>query len=35
MIYDLSQYKIILTFINVNDSKFTLNILEMGRVNQG
>ena len=33
MIYDLSGYIIILTFINVIDSRLTLDILKMGWVN--
>ena len=33
MIYDLPRYIIILTFINVIDSRLTLNILKMGWVN--
>ena len=32
MIYDLPWYTIILTFINVIDSRLTLNILKMGQV---
>ena len=33
MVYDLPWYTIILTFINVIDSRLTLNILKMGQVN--
>ena len=32
MIYDLPWYKIVLTLINMIDSRLTLNILKMGEV---
>ena len=35
MIYGLQCYTIVLTFIIVIDSRFTLNIPKMGQVNKG